>query len=81
MKAAAIVLISAAVLFYGIPALVLAAVVLRDRKADRAAARRRAEQDREITPEWLAVLAATDTPIFAEVWADSLRRDLEDWSA
>lgn len=32
----------------------------------------------DTTPEWLAVLAATDTPIFAEVWADSLRRDLKE---
>lgn len=45
---------------------------------ERAEARRRAQQDRETTPEWLAVLAATDTPIFAEVWAESLRRDLKE---
>lgn len=40
--------------------------------------KRRAEQDREVTPEWLRLLAATDTPIFAEVWAESLRRDLKE---
>ena len=37
-----------------------------------------APETAETTPEWLAVLAATDTPIFAEVWAESLRRDLEE---
>lgn len=40
--------------------------------------KRRVEQSREVGSEWLAVLAAVDTPIFAEVWADSLRRDLEE---
>lgn len=39
--------------------------------------KRRAEQDRQISPEWIADLA-TDTPIFADVWAESLRRDLEE---
>lgn len=49
-------------------------------RADRADEARRIEQERQVTPEWLAVLAATDTPIFAEVWAESLRRDLEEWA-
>lgn len=70
-------LILLAVAWLGLPAF-LAGCVIRERRDDQAAS----EPERpESSAEWLAVLAATDTPIFAEVWADSLRRDLEEWSA
>lgn len=81
MKAAAAVLITAALVIWLAPPAYLVGVFLRDLLHDRADKARREQQAREVSPEWLAVLAATDTPIFAEVWAESLRRDLEEWSA
>lgn len=76
--AGAIVLWAAAAVMFGIAPALCLVLAIRGRIERRADAKRRAEQDRELTPEWLAVLAATDTPIFAEVWAESLRRDLKE---
>lgn len=80
MTAATFVLWSAAVLMFGFgPAFCLALWLAerRDRKADEKA---RAEQDRRADAEWLAILKAAETPIYAQVWAESLRRDLEEWA-
>ena len=42
--------------------------------------RRRAEQDREITPEWLAILAATEpTPVYDALVCEHMER-AEGWS-
>lgn len=48
--------------------------------ARREDARSRAEQDREITPEWLAVLAATEsTPVYDALVCEHMER-AEGWS-
>lgn len=48
--------------------------------ADRADRERRAEQDREVSAEWLAVLAATEpTPIYDRLVCEQIER--EEWSA
>ena len=78
MTAAAIVLATAAALIWLAPVAGLAALHVRERRIQRQEAARRVEEGRAVDREWLAVLAATDTPIFAEVWAESLRRDLEE---
>lgn len=58
-------------------ALIVAWIWADELLAARADRKHRAEQDREVSPDWIADLA-TDTPIFADVWAESLRRDLEE---
>lgn len=46
----------------------------------RAEKRRRAEQGREVSPEWLAILAATEpTPIYDALMCESMER-AEGWS-
>ena len=80
MTAAAIVLATAVALIWLAPVAGLVALRVRERRIQRQEAARRAEQGRVADRQWLAVLAATDTPIFAEVWADTLRRDLEEWA-
>lgn len=77
-QGAGAILLAAAVIIWTAPLVALAYAIVRDRFADRDDAARRVEQDREPDAEWLAVLAAVDTPLFAEVWAESLRRDLEE---
>ena len=58
-------------------ALVLAWAWADEWLADLADRRRRAEQDRQTDAEWLAGLAATDTPVFAELAAEQMRAELE----
>lgn len=81
MTAPAIVLTAAAVFMFGFGPAYFLALAVREHLDRREADRRREQQGRKADAEWLAVLAATDTPIFAEVWAESLRHDLEEWSA
>lgn len=46
----------------------VAGAAIRDAFYRREAARRREQQGREITPEWLAILAATEeTPIYEQM--------------
>ena len=78
MTAAATVLFTAAAVIWLAPVAALVALRVRERREARAEAARRAEEGRVADREWLALLAATDAPIFAEVWADSLRHDLKE---
>ncbi len=62
MTAAAQVMFAAAFsIWLGVPAY-LAGRMIRLHMDDRAEAKRRREQNRETTPEWLALLAAVDDP-------------------
>ena len=63
MTAAATVLFVAAFLIFAWPLLFLAVLDLRDRLHDRSDARRREQQGREVSAEWLAVLAAVEPEV------------------
>lgn len=61
-------------------ALVLAWVEADSYLARREEDKRRAEQEREVDDEWLAVLAATEeTPIYDRLMCESIER--EEWPA
>lgn len=78
--AAAWVLAIAAAVIWLAPAVVVLVVAVRDHLADIADARRRAEQDREVTDEWLAVLAATEpTPIYDALVCEHIEK-AEGWA-
>jgi hypothetical protein len=80
MSAAAQVLIAAALcIWLGIPAHILGAAC-RLKLDQRQEARRRAEQGREVTPEWLALLAATEeTPVYDRLVCESMEK-AEGWA-
>lgn len=78
MSAAATVLFVAAFLIFVWPLVVLAAVWICARLDDEAL--RREQQDRETTPEWLAVLAATEpTPIYDRLVCEQMEH-AEGWT-
>lgn len=60
MNAATVTLWTAAVLIFAYAPVYLLVVGIRERRRDREDARRRTEQDRDVTPEWLALLAAVE---------------------
>lgn len=61
------------------PGALIALWIAADRYLARREADQRAEQDREVTPEWLAVLAAVEpTPIYDELVCEQIER-AEGW--
>jgi hypothetical protein len=59
---------------------VLAALWLRDIRADRADARRRAEQDRQADAAWFAEMAELETtPVFDQLKCEEIAR-AEGWA-
>ena len=95
MNAATVTLWTAAVLIFAYAPVYLLVVGIRERRRDREDARRRTEQDRDVTPEWLALLAAveperpalpqrrptSDCPIFSELASERLAAELNDDAA
>jgi hypothetical protein len=62
-------------------ALVLAALWIRDLRADRADARRRAEQDRAVDAAWFAELAAMETtPVLDQLMCEQIEK-AEGWTS
>lgn len=68
--------------FWLTPPLLIAAYFLVDSWTERRReARRRAQQDREVTAEWLAVLAAPETgPVYDQLMCESIER-AEGWAS
>jgi len=58
------------------PFVLIAAWILADRYLD---SRGDTDERPEADAEWLAVLAATDTPIFAGLAAERTRAELDSW--
>ena len=81
MTTAAIILWVAAALMFGWAPLVLVVAWVTERLDARDESKRRAQQDREVTPEWLAVLAATEpTPIYDRLVCEQMER-AEGWAS
>lgn len=79
MPAAAAVLITAAVIIWGAGPAWAFCLAVSARMDARAEKRRRVEQGREVSPEWLAILAATEpTPIYDALMCESMER-AEGW--
>lgn len=60
MNAAIVTLWTAAVLIFAYTPVYLLVVGIRERRRDREDARRRTDQGRDVTPEWVALLAAVE---------------------
>jgi hypothetical protein len=61
-------------------ALILAWLWIDERLAERQDRRRREQQDRQVTAEWLAVLAATETtPIYDQLACEQIEK-AEGWA-
>ena len=81
MNPATLVLWSAAALMFGYGPAYLAVVALRDHLHDRADKARREQQARQVSPEWLAVLAATEpTPIYDRLVCEQMEQ-AEGWAS
>lgn len=81
MKAAALVLLTAAVVIWTVPLAAVAVALIRDRLEDRADVERRGRQQRLADVAWFADLAEpSETPLFAAISLEFARRDLTDES-
>lgn len=79
MTAASAILWTAAAFMFGYGPAYYLALHVRERREDRADARRREEQDRAVDREWLALLAATETtPIYDALKCEEIER-AEGW--
>ena len=77
--AAQIIATAAAIIWLASPAYV-AGLYCRLRLDQRAEARVRAEQGRQVSAEWLAVLAATEpTPVYDQLMCEQMER-AEGWA-
>lgn len=66
---------------YLLPSALVVLWIAADRWLDRREAEKRAEQDREVSAEWLALLAATETsPIYDALVCESIEK-AEGWVA
>lgn len=73
MTAAAAILLTTAGCMFLAPAVVAAIAWFADRAADREEAKRREIQGREVSAEWLAILAATEPSLSAHPSAGRIR--------
>lgn len=65
---------------YLLPSALVVLWIAADRWLDRREAEKRAEQDRQVSAEWLAVLAATEpTPIYEALVCEQMER-AEGWA-
>lgn len=79
MNAAAAVLLAAAAIIWLATPVFLVATSCREARARRAEKARREQESRETTPEWLAVLAATEpSPIYDRLVCEQMER-AEGW--
>lgn len=80
MTAATAILWTATAFMLGYGPAYCLALAVRERREDRADARRREEQDRAVDREWFTLLAATETtPIYDQLECESMER-AEGWS-
>lgn len=78
MNAATAILWTAAAFIFACAPAYLLALAIRERRDQREDARRREAEDRAADAEWLAVLAATETPIFDQLTCEAIER-AEGW--
>lgn len=79
MTAASAILWTAAAFMFGYGPAYYLALHVRERREDRADARRREEQDRQVDREWLALLAATETSVYDQLVCESIEK-AEGWA-